>query len=195
MPSDKARHSSVKLRHILSAFRRTCRSETEGIPPIVDWELEIGPGWPELPIIEAIARASEAVASKALYTSVLSSGLDFARAAWRSGRASAGLSATTGSVGDMLLPRPRFGDEDMVVTVVVAVGGRSLEARDIAAPDVAGSFPVNSSLCIRDLRSSNSSQTVEGAVVETVDSVPSAARGVSGVSDISTVRETRGDEL
>ncbi len=126
---------------------------------------------------------------------MLSSGLDFARAAWRSGRASTGLSATTGSVGDMLLPRPRFGDEDMVVTVVVAVGGRSLEARDIAAPDVVGSFPVNSSLCIRDLRSSNSSQTVEGAVVETVDSVPSAARGLSRVSGISTVRETRGDEL
>jgi hypothetical protein len=95
----------------------------------------------------------------------------------------------------MLFPRPLFGDEDMVVTVVVAVGGRSLEARDIAAPDVAGNFPVNSSLCIRDLRSSNSSQTVDGAVVDTVDSVPSAARGVSGVSGTSTVRETRGDEL
>jgi hypothetical protein len=52
---------------------------------MVDCEFEMGPGWPELPIIEAIARASEAVASKALYTSVLSNGLDFARAAWRSG--------------------------------------------------------------------------------------------------------------
>jgi hypothetical protein len=95
----------------------------------------------------------------------------------------------------MLLPRPRFGDDDMVVTVVVAVGGRSLEARDIAAPDVAGSFPVSSSRCMRDLRSSSSSQTVDGAVVDTVDSVPSAARGVTGPSFTSAVRETSGDEL
>jgi hypothetical protein len=98
-------------------------------------------------------------------------------------------------MGDMLLPRPRLGDDDMVVTVVVAVGGLSFEARDIAAPDVAGSFPVNSSLCIRDLRSSNSSQTVDGAVVDTVDSVPSAARGGSGVSCTSAVRDTSGEEL
>jgi hypothetical protein len=95
----------------------------------------------------------------------------------------------------MLFPRPRFGDVDIVVTVVVAVGGRSFEAREIAAPDVAGSFPVNSSLCILDLRSSNSSQTVDGAVVDTVDSVPSAARSVSGVSCTSAVRETSGEEL
>lgn len=81
------------------------------------------------------------------------------------------------------------------MTVVVAVGGRSFEARDIAASDVRGSFPVNSSLCIRDLRSSNSSQTVDGAVVDTVDSVPSAARGGSGASCTSTVRETSGEEL
>jgi hypothetical protein len=97
-------------------------------------------------------------------------------------------------MGDTLLPRPRFGDVDIVVTVVVAVGGRSFEAREIAAPEVAGSFPVNSSRCIRDFKSSNSSQTVDGAVVDTVDSVPSATRGVSG-SCISVVRETRGDEL
>lgn len=99
------------------------------------------------------------------------------------------------SLGDMLLPRPRFGDEDIVVTVVVAVGGRSFEARDIAAPEVAGSFPVSSSLCIRDFRSSNSSQTVDGAVVDTVDSVPSAARSASDVPCISAERETSGEEL
>jgi hypothetical protein len=93
------------------------------------------------------------------------------------------------------LPRPRFGEDDIVVTVVVAVGGRSLDACETAAPDVAGSFPVNSSLCMRDLRSSNSSHTVDGAVVDTVDSVPSAARGVSGVSCMSVVRETSGEEL
>ena len=113
---------------------------------MVDCELEMGPGWPELPIIDEIARASVAVASKALYTSALINGLDFVRAAWRRGWASADLSVATGSVGDMLLPRPLFGEEDIVVTVVVAVGGRSLDARDIAAPDVAGNLPVNSSL-------------------------------------------------
>lgn len=102
-----------------------------------------------------------------------------------------------GSIGDMLLFRPRLGDEDMVVTVVVAVGGLSLEARDIAAPDVGGSFPVNSNLCIRDLSSSNSSHKVDGAVVDTVDSVPSATRGVSVLSCrcTSMVRETSGEEL
>jgi hypothetical protein len=82
-----------------------------------------------------------------------------------------------------------------VVIVVVAVGGLSADALDIAAPDVGGSFPVNSSLCILDFNSSSSSQTVEGAVVDTVDSVPSAARGVSGVSCRSVVRDTSGDEL
>jgi hypothetical protein len=82
----------------------------------------------------------------------------------------------------------------MVVTVVVAVWGRSWDARDIAAPEVAGSLPVNSSRCILDLRSSSSSHTVEGAVVDTVDSVPST-RGVSGASGGSAVRETRGEEL
>ena len=101
------------------------------------------------------------------------------------------------SIGDMLLLRPLLGEDDIVVTVVVAVAGRSLEARDIAAPEVAGSLPVNSSLCILDLRSSNSSHTVDGAVVDTVDSVPSARRVCSGVSCIcmSVDRETRGDEL
>lgn len=68
----------------------------------------------------------------------------------------------------------RLGDPDRVVTVVVAVAGRSSDILETAAPDVDGSFPVNSSRLIRDLRSSNSSQTVEGAVVEAVDSVPSS---------------------
>ncbi len=58
---------------MLSALRRTCRSETVG-PPIIDCELEIGPGWPELPIIEAMASASEAAASNALYISELRTG-------------------------------------------------------------------------------------------------------------------------
>lgn len=99
------------------------------------------------------------------------------------------------SVGDILSPRPRFGDDDMVVSVVVAVGGRSLDIGETAVLDVAGSFPVNSSLCMRDFRSSNSSHTVDGAVVDTVDSVPSAARGESSASCISVLRETSGEEL
>ena len=61
----------------------------------------------------------------------------------------------------------------MVVAFVLAVGGRSSEAREMAAPDVGGSLPVSSRRWIRDLRSSNSSQTVEGAAVDVVESVPS----------------------
>ena len=101
------------------------------------------------------------------------------------------------SIGDMLLFRPRLGEDDIVVTVVVAVGGRSLDARDIAAPDVAGSFPVNSNLCILDLSSSSSSHNVDGAVVDTEDAVPSVTRGVSAISCtcMSADRETSGEEL
>lgn len=119
----------------------------------------------------------------------------FVSAARKRGWVSVGFSASIGPSCEMLLPRPRFGEEDRVVTVVVAVGGRSFEARDIAAPDVGGILPVNSSLCIRDFKSSSSSHTVDGAVVETDDSVPSAARGVSGAACISVERETSGDEL
>ena len=61
------------------------------------------------------------------------------------------------------------GDPDIVVAAVVAVRGLSAEL--IAAADDEGSLPVSSSLRILDFRSSNSSQTVEGAVVEIVDSV------------------------
>lgn len=71
------------------------------------------------------------------------------------------------------LPEPRFGEADMVVAFVFAVGGRSSEARDMAAPEVGGSLPVSSKRWIRDLRSSNSSQTVEGAAVDVVELVPS----------------------
>lgn len=52
---------------------------------MVDCELAIGPGWPELPIIEAIAIASNAVASNVLYISGLSNGFDFARAECKRG--------------------------------------------------------------------------------------------------------------
>ena len=72
-----------------------------------------------------------------------------------------------------------FGDDERVVAAVVAVRGRSAE--DIAAAEDDGSLPVSSSFRIRDFRSSNSSQTVEGAVVDIVDSVAlmSAYRGRS----------------
>jgi hypothetical protein len=57
---------------------------------------------------------------------------------------------------------------------VFAVRGLSLVGEYIAAEEDGGSFPVSSSFLIRSLRSSNSSQTVDGAVVDNVDSVPSA---------------------
>ena len=68
------------------------------------------------------------------------------------------------------------------MAVVVAVGGRSpLGLMDW--PDVGGRRPVSSSFLIRDFRSSSSSQTVEGAVVDIVPSSDwpgSAERGILG---------------
>jgi hypothetical protein len=63
-----------------------------------------------------------------------------------------------------------FGDVDIVVAWVVAVRGLSVEPA-MAAADEGGSLPVSSSFLILDLRSSSSSHTVDGAVVEMVDSV------------------------
>ena len=76
------------------------------------------------------------------------------------------------AAGEVLTPRGSLGEDDTVVTVVVAVRGRSV-VPDAFAPKELGSFPVSSSFRILDLRSSSSSQTVDGAVVDTVDSVPS----------------------
>lgn len=91
--------------------------------------------------------------------------------------------------------RPRLGEEESVVTVVVAVGGRSVIALVIAAPDDVGILAVSSSFRSLDLRSSNSSKMVDGAVVETVDSVPSG-RGVGGEScSYICERLCNGDEL
>ena len=103
--------------------------------------------------------------------------------------------AITESGGDVLFPPPCFGDEDIVVTVVVAVRGRSLDVEITAAPDDCGNFPTSSSLRNRDFMSSSSSQNVDCAVVEAVDSVPSA-RGVSGVEprSMSVLRFVRGEE-
>src|ERR1700722_10545902 len=88
-------------------------------------------------------------------------------------------------MGDALRFLPLFGDVDIVVIVVVAVGGLSPDACETAAPEVAGSFPVSSSFLIRDFRSSSSSQTVDGAVVDIVESVASRAR-YFGRSEISS---------
>ena len=71
---------------------------------------------------------------------------------------------------DGTLPFRACGDTD----ADAAVRGLSAEPFGIAAwEEEEGSLPVNSSFRIRDLRSSNSFQTVEVASVDTVDSVPS----------------------
>lgn len=101
-------------------------------------------------------------------------GLDLANAECRSGCSSAVSGPlTVVALGERSSTRPCLGDEDMVVMVVVAVGGLSPNTLDMAASDETGNLPVSSSFRIRCLRSSTSSQIVDGAVVETVDSVPS----------------------
>lgn len=79
--SVRARHSSVRLRHMLSAFFRSCRSVTFPLPPIVLAPLEIGPGCPGAPIMEVRASASFAADSIASYTSGLTRALVLDRAA------------------------------------------------------------------------------------------------------------------
>lgn len=100
------------------------------------------------------------------------------------------------SVVGVLILRWCFGEVDNAVTVVAAVRGRSWAAPEIASCEDGGSLPVSSSLRIRDLRSSSSSQTVEGALVDRVDSVPSRALSVSprtrsGVSEVDGWRLLR----
>ena len=121
--------------------------------------------------------------------------LVFARAEFKSGW----IPASTGPPGievpgDALVSRPWLGDGDIVVTVVVAVSGRSPVVVAMAAPDEAGILAVSSSFFNLDFKSSSSSKIVEGAVVETVDSVP-PARGVCGQpSSERAERPVRGDE-
>jgi hypothetical protein len=91
----------------------------------------------------------------------------------------------------------RFGDDDKVVAVVAAVRGRSVDTLDMAAVDDEGNFPVSSSFLILDFKSSSSSQTVDGAVVDSVDSVPSSrafsvsALARSAASDVEACRIVR----
>lgn len=61
---------------------------------------------------------------------------------------------------------PWRGDDDTVVTVVVAVRGLSPDELDELPPPTAGIRPVTSRRRIRDFRSSNSSQTDDAAFVE-----------------------------
>ena len=84
LSSDSATQSSVRLRHMLSALRRTWRS-AELDPPNTDAALCIVPCGPLYPVIAAKARASVAVASNARYTSRLTRGLHFAKVECKSG--------------------------------------------------------------------------------------------------------------
>lgn len=71
--SFRARQSSVRLRQMLSALRRSCLSVTvDGIPvPMLLAPLEMGPGWPATPTICDRDMASVAAASMALKMSSL----------------------------------------------------------------------------------------------------------------------------
>lgn len=79
--------------------------------------------------------------------------------------------------------------------VVAAVRGLSFDVPEIAACDDGGSFPVSSSLRIRDFKSSSSSQTVEGAFVDNVDSVPSARDFSASPRILSVASEVDGCRL
>lgn len=73
-----------------------------------------------------------------------------------------------------------FGEDEKLVIAVLAVRGRSPDTFDNAEEE--GNLPVSSRLRIRAFKSSNSSHTVEGAVVDRVDSVPSwRTRSVSNL--------------
>ncbi len=191
MSSANAMHSSVRLLHMLSAFRRNCRS-TALAGPTADAGLSVSADRPPvLPAIAAKVSASVAVASKTRYMLGLSKGFDLARAECRSGcMLSTPRPLTVDASGDTGLSRLCFGDDDTVVTVVVAVRGLSPKTPAIAAPEDWGILPVSSSLRILDFMSSSSSHTVEGAVVDTVDSVPSA-RGVCTTDFCSAIGEER----
>lgn len=174
-----AMHSSVRLLQMLSAFRRSCLSVTPLFIPSVLAPLEIGPGCPGAPIMDDKANASVAADSMALNTSELTTPFVLESADRSNGCVSRVNDALLlASTGGAPAPEPRFGDADMVVALVVAVGGRSSDVLDVVMADAA-ILPVSSSRWIRDFKSSNSSQTVDGAAVELDDSVPSTPGFVS----------------
>jgi hypothetical protein len=181
--SASARHSSVRLLQMLSAFLRSCLSVTLPLyPPTVLALLEIGPGWPMEPISDDRAMASVAADSMAVNTSGLTRFLVLLRADRSKGCVSRGASEVLllwPSACDEPGPEPRLGEADTVVAFVVAVRGRSSDDLDIAPPDAGGILPVRSSRWILDFKSSSSSQTVDGAAVDEEDSVPSTPWFVS----------------
>jgi len=71
--------SSVRLRHMLSAFRRNCRSIVLAAPT-TDAALGEAPCEPAQPVIAAKFNASDAVASRAWYRSAFNTGLALASA-------------------------------------------------------------------------------------------------------------------
>jgi hypothetical protein len=197
--SVNARQTSVNPRHRLSALRLAWRSERP-VPVTVD-------EFPET-VVDVVAsmlvkvKASVAVASSALYTSGPTVVLALAKADCNSVCIEFAVAVAAKTSGEILDLRTCFcfGDEDNVVAVVAAVRGRSPETLDMAAADDDGNLPVNSSFLIRDLRSSNSSHTVDGAVVDNVDSVvPSclafspSRRARSAASDMEDCRTVRED--
>ena len=101
---------------------------------------------------------------------------------------------TDGS-GELLAALRRLGENDPAVSVVSAVRGRSRYADEMAAFEVVGSAPpVNSIFRILAFRSSSSSQTVEGAVVDTVDAVPSSIADWNSGPLLDVCKCDRGDE-
>lgn len=117
--------------------------------------------------------ASNAVAVRARCTSAETVFLDLVRAECRSGCIEVSSFVRFDAIGEKLVPCVYLDDDDAVVAVVAAVRGRSATLNAVA-PDELGSTPVCSSCLILDFMSSNSSQTVEGAVVEIADSALSA---------------------
>lgn len=193
--SVKARQSSVSPRHRLSAFRLACRSER--LFPVTVDTLPDNVGVDVGANMLVKVNASVAVASSALKTSGPTAALALVKADCNSVCIEFAVAVADIASGEILDLRVCFcfGDEDKVVAVVAAVRGLSPETVDMAAADDDGNLPVNSSFLIRDLRSSNSSHTVDGAVVERLDSVvPSclafspSSRARSAASDVESCR-------
>jgi hypothetical protein len=197
--SHMAMQSSVKLRQMLSALRRTCLSDTLAPPRMELAECSV-PWGPALPVISARVMASIAVASRIRYTVGEVCCRTFTRASRSSGCARWVVGASTvDSDGEGFDLRGWFGEDETVVAEVLAVRGRSRSALACAmmAPEVAGILlPPSSILRMRVLSSSSSSHTDAAGPVEPCDSVPSgwdgASRGV--VSSIGVRVSSREDE-
>jgi hypothetical protein len=132
---------------MLSAFRRSCLSVNPLLNPTVLEPLDIGPACPLAFNIDDKARASVAADSMALKMSGLTRFFVLERAERSKGCVSRCCAALLlVSACAMLAPDPRFGDADMVVAFVMAVGGRSSVVLYVDPPDAGAIFPVSSSL-------------------------------------------------